>query len=137
MLCTVPTRMRQRLVDAYAELGHFRVPAYVSDNKLKGAAACKARSTFLRENRLPRPPEHGRDHELRRLLLPPTVFCRIGCDRKSPQINTPEKTANTDTTAAASRIGSTGIATSFWISRQAAELPNAIFDADQIAEKEI
>jgi hypothetical protein len=47
------------------------------------------------------------------------------------------KTANPATTAAETRIESTGTAASFWISRQGTEFANAIFDADQTAEKEI
>jgi hypothetical protein len=62
---------------------------------------------------LPRPLEHGRDQKLRRFLLRLTASCRIGCEWKSPQIITPAKIRNTDTTAAETNIESTGIATSF------------------------
>jgi hypothetical protein len=56
---------------------------------------------------------YGRDQKLRRFLLRLTGCCRIDRDWKSPQINAPAKTTNTDTTAAETRIESTGIATSF------------------------
>ena len=115
----------------------FASPGDVSVTKLKGAAAPKARPTFLREKSIAVTARAWGDQKLRRLVLRLTVSCRIGCVRKSPQINTPEKTANTATTAAETRIESTGTAITFWSSRQGAEFARAIFDADQTAEKKI
>jgi hypothetical protein len=60
-----------------------------------------------------RSPAAWRDQKLRRFLFRPTGSCGIGCDWKSPQMITPAKITNTDTTAAETSIESTGIATSF------------------------
>ena len=55
---------------------------------------------------------HGPDQKLRRLLLPSAGSRRAGAVWKLAQINTPAKITKTETTAAETKIESTGIATS-------------------------
>jgi len=103
--------------DSFRSGAYAISPDFAADDliEIKFYRECRRRGDRCRAPNVARGPvaPHRCDQKLRRFLLRLTGSCRIDPDWKSPQINTPAKITKTDTTAAETRIESTGIATSF------------------------